>query len=82
MRKGLFAGTLILGALFVLTCFGPSMAADKLYKFNTAWEPENETFITWYARQKGWDKEEGLDFNCFTSIWGWECWKPCLPGNG
>jgi NitT/TauT family transport system substrate-binding protein/sulfonate transport system substrate-binding protein len=63
MRKWLFVGIMILGALFVVTSFGTSMAADTLFKLNTAWEPENETFITWYAKEHGWDKAEGLEFN-------------------
>ena len=63
MKKLLFAGIMVLAALFVVTSLGPAMAADKAVKFNTAWEPENETFITWYAKEHGWDKEEGLDFN-------------------
>lgn len=65
MRKWVIAGVLILTALFVVSSIGPAMAAadKKLIKFNTAWEPEHETFITWWAKEKGWDKEEGLDFN-------------------
>ena len=27
----------------------------------TAWLGEHETFAVWYAKQKGWDKEAGLD---------------------
>ncbi|MCE5333315.1 MAG: ABC transporter substrate-binding protein [Desulfobacteraceae bacterium] len=63
MRKWVVAGVLVLSALFIVSGFTPCMAAQKLIKFNTAWEPEHETFITWWAKEKGWDKEVGLDFN-------------------
>jgi NitT/TauT family transport system substrate-binding protein/sulfonate transport system substrate-binding protein len=40
---------------------GSSLAGGKLYKLSTAWMPEHELFFAWYAKEKGWDKEEGLD---------------------
>lgn len=38
----------------------PVQAAD-LIKVPTAWLDEHETFLVWYAKEKGWDKEAGLD---------------------
>ncbi len=38
-----------------------SVGAKDLVKVPTCWMPEHETFIPWLAKQKGWDKEEGLD---------------------
>jgi NitT/TauT family transport system substrate-binding protein/sulfonate transport system substrate-binding protein len=44
-----------------LVCFaGAAFAADAV-KMKTAWMDEHETFLIWYAKEKGWDKEEGLD---------------------
>lgn len=33
----------------------------ELTKLTTAWLGEHETFLMWYAKSKGWDKEAGLD---------------------
>ncbi len=30
-------------------------------KMRSAWMDEHETFLVWYAKEKGWDKEEGID---------------------
>jgi NitT/TauT family transport system substrate-binding protein/sulfonate transport system substrate-binding protein len=62
MKKLIFAGVVILGALFLLGSIGPAFSATTV-KLNTCWMPENETFMIWYAKEKGWDKEEGLDLN-------------------
>lgn len=35
--------------------------AAELQKVPTAWMGAQETFPIWYAKQKGWDKEVGLD---------------------
>ena len=35
--------------------------AAQLQKVPTAWMGAQETFPIWYAKQKGWDKEVGLD---------------------
>ena len=40
---------------------GMALAADKPMKIPTAWMDEHETFLIWYAHEKGWDKEVGLD---------------------
>lgn len=49
----------------------PASAAEKgkVVTLNTAWMPEHESFIPWYAKQKGWDKEEGfsLEMHYFDS---------------
>ncbi|MCE5334240.1 MAG: ABC transporter substrate-binding protein [Desulfobacteraceae bacterium] len=63
MKRCTTAYILILSVLLVFTWFAPAWAAGKTVTFNTAWEPEFETFITWYAKEKGWDKEAGLEFN-------------------
>ena len=42
----------------VIAC--PAGAAE-LKRLDTAWMPEFEAFVTWYAKEKGWDKELGLD---------------------
>lgn len=36
-------------------------AQQKLITLPTAWMPEHEVFLAWYAKEKGWDKEEGLE---------------------
>ncbi|AVD71849.1 ABC transporter substrate-binding protein [Desulfobulbus oralis] len=38
-------------------------AADKPMRLKTAWMDEHETFLIWYAHEKGWDKEVGLDLD-------------------
>lgn len=53
--------SLALTAVFVLSIAGMAMAAEKLVKVPTAWLDEHETFLMWYAKEKGWDKEAGLD---------------------
>ena len=52
---------LAMAAVFVLSISGAAMAAGKLVKVPTAWLDEHETFLMWYAKEKGWDKEAGLD---------------------
>ena len=42
-----------------LTVGGASAA--ELVKVPTGWLDEHETFLMWYAKEKGWDKEAGLD---------------------
>ncbi len=37
------------------------MAKKKLFKLNTCWMPSHESFVPWYAKKMGWDKDEGLD---------------------
>ena len=57
--------SLIMAACFTLCLMATASTAmatsNKLFKLNTAWMPEYETFLMWYAKNQGWDKEEGLD---------------------
>ncbi|MHC1713247.1 MAG: ABC transporter substrate-binding protein [Solidesulfovibrio sp.] len=46
---------------FVLAQAGAALAQDKPVKVPTCWMDSSEAFNIWYAKQKGWDKEEGLD---------------------
>lgn len=52
--------TLLLSALLALSMMGSALAG-ALTKVPTAWMDEHETFLMWYAKEKGWDKELGLD---------------------
>jgi NitT/TauT family transport system substrate-binding protein/sulfonate transport system substrate-binding protein len=47
----------------LLVCFAGSAFAADAVKMKTAWMDEHETFLMWYAKEKGWDKEEGLDID-------------------
>lgn len=48
--------------LLAVVLFGASVClAEKPVKLRTAWMDEHETFLVWYAHEKGWDKEEGID---------------------
>ncbi len=51
----------LLLAVFSLTLAAGPASAAKLTKLPTAWMDEHETFLIWYAKEKGWDKQEGLD---------------------
>lgn len=46
--------------LFGLLAFSPAHAAEPM-ELKTAWMGENEAFPMWYAVQKGWDREQGLE---------------------
>jgi ABC-type nitrate/sulfonate/bicarbonate transport system substrate-binding protein len=61
MKKIGFAGIMVFVVSLVLMNLGPALAAGKLIKLDTCWMPEHELFFAWYAKEKGWDKEEGLD---------------------
>lgn len=58
MKKCLILVILIIAFSLVA---GPVAAKDKLFKLNTCWMPSHESFVPWYAKKMGWDKEEGLD---------------------
>lgn len=60
MRKTTVLGILFLTVAFMFGSLAPAMAADAI-KLPTCWMPEHETFLVWTAKEKGWDKEEGLD---------------------
>jgi NitT/TauT family transport system substrate-binding protein/sulfonate transport system substrate-binding protein len=59
MKKLALFGVLVLAALFVFS-LTPAQAQAPM-KLKTCWMPEQETFFPWLAKQKGWDKQEGLD---------------------
>ena len=40
-----------------------AVSAAPLTKIRTAWMDSYETFAIWYAKEKGWDKEAGLDID-------------------
>ena len=46
--------------LLALAWSTPARSASPI-PMKTAWLGEHETFAVWYAKQKGWDKEAGLD---------------------
>ncbi|MBI4806581.1 MAG: ABC transporter substrate-binding protein [Desulfovibrio sp.] len=47
--------------MFVLSLAAGAMAQKPLVKVPTCWMDSSEAFNIWYAKKKGWDKEEGLD---------------------
>ena len=57
----------LLLVLFVLVLafsqFPSRVQAADLVKLPTAWMDEHETFLVWYAKEKGWDRDEGLDID-------------------
>lgn len=54
--------SLFVSLAFVCVLASPALAAAPV-KMKTAWLDEHETFLTWFAKEKGWDKEEGLDLD-------------------
>lgn len=58
MRKKLI--TVVMAVAFCIGTACAGMAAN-LVKVPSAWMDEHETFLIWYAKEKGWDKEVGLD---------------------
>jgi len=63
MKKLTFASALILSVTLIILGSGMAVAQQKLIPLPTAWMPEHEVFLGWYAKERGWDKEEGLDLN-------------------
>ena len=59
MKRNYFM-TILLVVAFVFAGSGVAFSKD-LIKVPTCWMPEHEVFFAWYAKEKGWDKEEGLD---------------------
>ena len=47
-------------SLFMFAVSSAAFAAAPV-KLRTAWMDEHETFLVWYAHEKGWDKEEGIE---------------------
>lgn len=56
-------------AVVLFLAAAPVLQAKELVKVPMGWMNENETFAAWLAHERGWDKEEGLDFevNYFNS---------------
>ena len=48
--------------LLAFSLCGTSRAAEPV-KLRTAWMDSYETFVIWYAKEKGWDKAAGLDID-------------------
>jgi len=61
MRKLLVVGMVLLTVVLLFSEVGAAQTGQKLITVNTAWMPEHELFFAWYAKQKGFDKQEGLD---------------------
>ena len=53
----------LLLAVIALAFSGAGAMAAELVKVPTAWLDRHETFLIWYAKEQGWDKEEGLDID-------------------
>jgi len=63
MKRVTLAFVAILSVTLVMLASGNAAAQQKLTPLPTAWMPEHETFFPWYAKEMGWDKEEGLDLS-------------------
>ena len=50
-------------AVFCLSAAATGVQAAELFKLPTAWIDRHETFLIWYAKERGWDREEGLDID-------------------
>ena len=62
MRRSTLSGLFgFFALLLALTADLSAAYQEPPFKLETGWLPEHETFLTWYAKQKGWDKQEGLD---------------------
>lgn len=61
MKRLKVAGIVLLALAFLFGGFSAASAQQKLIELNTAFLPSFDSFPIWYAKQKGWDKEEGLD---------------------
>jgi len=62
MKKLVVLGILLLTAVLLFSEVGVAQqAGQKLITVNTAWMSEHELFFGWYAKEKGFDKQEGLD---------------------
>lgn len=55
--------SLLLLAVFSLAGSAAGLQAAELTKVPTAWIDRHETFLIWYAKEKGWDREEGLNID-------------------
>ena len=50
----------LVAALALSLLLAPAAQAEPV-KMPSAWMGEHETFVAWYAKQQGWDKEAGLN---------------------
>ena len=80
MKKLKVAGIVLLALAFFIGGVGAAFAQQKLFTLNTSWQPEHETFVVWYAKQKGWDKEEGLDIKMHYFDSGMAQWEALPAG--
>lgn len=53
---------LLVVALLMVVAMAANALAQSPMVLNTTWQAEHETFVPWYAKEKGWDKEAGLEF--------------------
>ena len=60
MKKLVVVGLVVVTAVMLFSQFGAAQT-QKLIPVNTAWMSEHELFFAWYAKEKGFDKQEGLD---------------------
>ena len=61
MKKLMVVAMMLLMVVLLLCEVGVAQSGQKLITVNTAWMPEHELFFAWYAKEKGFDKQEGLD---------------------
>lgn len=54
--------TAVAACMIMLAMSFSAMAQSAPKVLNTTWQAEHETFIPWYAKEKGWDKAEGFEF--------------------
>jgi ABC-type nitrate/sulfonate/bicarbonate transport system substrate-binding protein len=54
-------GMVLILMLAIGAVAGSTVSAKDLIKLDTCWMPSTESFVPWYAKKMGWDKEEGLD---------------------
>lgn len=60
MRRSTLSGLFGLFALLLaLTADLSAAYQEPPFKLETGWLPEHETFLIWYAKQKGWDNRKG-----------------------
>ncbi|MFQ8738183.1 MAG: hypothetical protein ACLSAH_21080 [Bilophila wadsworthia] len=63
---------MILFALALMCLPAPSAAAaEKPFKLDICAMPEHESFIFWYAKEQGWDKDEGWISRSISSRPAW-----------
>ena len=71
----------LLAVLALALLLAPAAQAAPA-KLSSAWMGEHETFVAWYAKQQGWDKEAGLDITMLRFDSGKAIVRACLPTIG